>query len=102
MNEKWQCLILMFVGAMLAEVCFNITYIYAFFGADLENIPNRIVSGLHLLGVVLAIMGMFDMVKTVEKQGGYKPRVQVDVSYFTALKREILHVLKKLKDVMKV
>jgi len=92
----------MFVGAMLAEFRFNITYIYEVFGGDLENIPNRVVYGLHFLGLTLAIMGMFDMVKIVKKQGGYKPRISVDVSYFTALKKEIRRVLNKIKAIIKL
>jgi len=47
-------------------------------------------------------MGMFDMVKMMKKQGGYKLRVSVDVSYFTALKKEIRRVLNKIKAIIKL
>jgi len=40
----------MFVGAMLAEFSFNITYVYEVFGCDLEFIPNRVVYGRRFLG----------------------------------------------------
>lgn len=90
----------MFIGAILSEICFDITYVYTVFGGDLENIPNRVFYGLHLLGLALAIMGMFDMVKMVKKQGGYKPRVQIEILYFRAFKREIVKVLKKVKAII--
>ena len=102
MNNNWHCLILMFVGAMLAEVCFDLTYVHPVFGSDLDNIPNRVLYGFHFLGLAMAIMGMFDMIKLVKKQGGYKTPVPVDLSYFLALKREILRVLKKVKAIIKV
>ena len=93
----------MFVGAMLAEVCFDLTYVHTVFGSDLDNIPNRVLYGFHFLGLALAIMGMFDMIKLVEKQGGYKiDGAKVDLSYFLALKREILRVLQKFKAIIKV
>lgn len=100
--NNWPCLIFLFVGAMLAEVCFNLTYGHAIFGSELENIPNRILYGLHFLGLALAIMEMFDMIKLVKKQGGYKRGVQADLSYFLALKTQILRVLKKLKAIIKL
>jgi len=102
MNSKWHCLILLFVGAMIAEVCFDITYVYTIFG-DLNNIPNRVFYGLHFWGLAMAIMGMFDMIKLVQKQGGYKnPRSKVDLSYFIALKIECQRVPKKLKAIIKL
>jgi len=102
MNNTWHCLIFLFVGAMLADVSFDITYVHTVFGSDLDSIPNRIFYGLHLLGLAMAIMGMFDMIKLMKKQGGYKARVPIDVSYFIAFKTEFLRILKKLKAVVKL
>jgi len=42
------------------------------------------------------------MIKLVKKQGGYKTPVPVDLSYFLALKREVLRVLQKVKAIIKV
>lgn len=103
--QNYSCLIFLFVGAILAEVCFDITYVHTIFGSDLDNIPNRISYGFHLLGLTLAIMGMFDMIKLMQKQEAYKNPsacAKVDLSYFIALKKEILHVLEKLKAIIKL
>jgi len=55
------------------------------------------------MGLAMAIMGMFDMIKLVQKQGGYKnPHSKVDLSYFIALKTEWKRVLKKLKAIIKL
>jgi len=101
MNNNWHGLIFLFVGAMIAEVCFDLTYVHGVFGSDLDSIPNRIIYGFHFMGLAMAIMGMFDMVKMVKKQGGYahSTHAKVDLSYFIALKREVLHVLKKVKAI---
>jgi hypothetical protein len=103
MNNNWFCLIFLFVGAMLADISFDIIYIHKVFGDDLHNIPNRVFYGFHFMGLAMAIMGLFQSYELVMNQFGWKNEgAKVDLSLFKALKTQVLHVLKKVKAIIKL
>lgn len=103
MNNNWQWLIFLFAGALLADISFDIIYVHKCFGNDLNNIPNRVFYGFHFMGLAMAIMGMFNTYDYARKQLGWKIHgVNVDLSYFTAFKRQFLCVLKKIKASVKL
>jgi len=101
MQEYWVYLILFFVGALLCDICHNIVYVYKI-DENLDSIFNRVVYGFHFMGLMMGFMGLMETYFVAVKRLGWKmDGAKVDLSGFKALKREIIHALKKLIHLVK-
>ena len=85
---------------MLCDICHNIVYVYRI-DENLDSIFNRVVYGFHFMGLMMGFMGLMETYfVAVEKLGWKNDGAKVDLSYFIALKVEIIRVLKKLKAIL--
>jgi len=92
-------LVLFIFGALLCDICHNIVYVYRI-DENLDSIFNRVVYGFHFMGLMMAFMGLMETYFVAVKRLGWKnDGAKVDLSGFKALKREIIHALKKLKAI---
>jgi hypothetical protein len=102
MQQAWIYLVLFFAGAIICDACFNIIYMFNFFGNDYDSISCRIVYGFHFMALVMCFMGLMEAYLLAVENLGWKIHgAKVDLSYFTALKKEFIHALKKLKAIVK-
>jgi hypothetical protein len=103
MQEYWTYLVLFFVGALICDVCHNIVYVYKFFGENYDSIPCRIVYGFHFLGLMMGFIGLMEAYFVAVKWLGWKSDgAKVDLSYFVAVKVQLMRILGKVKHAMKL
>lgn len=89
-------LVLFIFGALLCDICHNIIYVYRI-DENLDSIFNRVVYGFHFMGLMMGFIGLMETYFVAVKQLGWKSDgAKIDLSYLTALKLQIMRVLRKI------
>jgi hypothetical protein len=102
MQEYWIYLVLFFVGALICDVCNNIVYVYKI-DENLDSVFNHVVYGFHFMGLMMSFIGLMRAYFVAVRRLGWKSDgAKVDLSYFVAVKVQLVRVLRKVKHGMEL